>query len=150
MRKLSVWVMIGIIIATLIQSACSATAGESASAAKAEPPSITEKVEGSEFNRVILSEKAAARVQVKTSKIRSETVAGAKKLVVPYASLIYGLHGETWVYTSPAPLTFQRATVMVDYIEGDNAYLLEGPAEGTDVADVAVPELYGADTGVGK
>lgn len=150
MRKLSVWVMIVIIIATLIQSACSAANAGSSSAAKPEPPSVSEKVDGSEFNRVTLTEKAAQRVQVKTSKVRTETVSGAKKLVVPYASLIYGLHGETWVYTSPAPLTFQRATVTVEYIEGENAFLTEGPAEGTEVADVAVAELYGADTGVGK
>lgn len=148
MRYASKFIMLIVIIAALLQGACAAA--DDGAATKPEPPSKTEKVDGSDFNRVILTEKAAARVQVKTSKVREEEVAGAKKLVVPYASLIYGLHGETWVYTSPAPLTFQRAVVAVDYIEGENAYLKEGPAVGTEVADVAVAELYGADTGVGK
>lgn len=147
MRYTTQWGMIILILASLIQSACSAA---STPAVASEKPSITEKVDGSEFNRVILTERAAQRIEVRTSKVREEQVKGAKKLVVPYASIIYGLHGETWVYVSPAPLTFQRVPIIVDYIEGDNAYLNEGPAVGTDVADVAVAELYGADTGVGK
>lgn len=148
MRFKSVWAVIALLVTALLLNACSSA--ETASVAKPEPPSKIEKVDGSEFNRVILTEQGAQKVQVRTSKVREETISGAQKLVVPYASLIYGLHGETWVYVSPAPLTFQRAVVDVDYIDGDNAYLKTGPEVGTDVADIAVAELYGADTGVGK
>lgn len=75
---------------------------------------------------------------------------GVRQLVVPYAALIYGLHGETWVYTNPEPLVFVRQPVTIDYIEGGEAVLLEGPPAGTAVATVGVAELYGIDTGVGK
>jgi hypothetical protein len=71
-------------------------------------------------------------------------------MVIPYAAVIYDLHGETWTYTSPEPLTFVRQAITVDYIEGDMAVLSDGPAAGTQVATVGVAELYGADTGVGK
>ena len=64
--------------------------------------------------------------------------------------VIYDLDGATWVYTSPEPLVFVRYPIVVDYIEGDQAYLVEGPPAGTEVATVGVAELYGADTGVGK
>lgn len=148
MRFASIWLTVVMLIALLVQSGCSSA--DKADGTKPEPPSKVEKVDGSEFNRVILTEKAAERVQVRTSKVREENVSGGKKLVVPYASLIYGLHGETWVYVSPSPLTYQRAVVEVDFIEGENVYLKAGPSVGTDVADVAVAELYGADTGVGK
>ena len=74
----------------------------------------------------------------------------AAKLVVPTGALIYDLNGETWIYISPEPLQFLRYAVQVDYIEGDMVVLLEGPPTGTKVVTVGVPELHGADTGVGK
>ncbi len=75
---------------------------------------------------------------------------GALKKVVPYSAVIYDLTGGTWVYTSPEPLTYVREPISVDYIEGDMAVLADGPDVGTLVATVAVAELYGIDTGVGK
>jgi len=72
------------------------------------------------------------------------------QLVVPVASLLYDLNGETWIYISPAPLQFLREQVVVDYIMDDMVVLVAGPPVGTKVAIVGVPELHGADTGVGK
>ena len=72
------------------------------------------------------------------------------QLVVPVASLLYGLNGETWIYISPEALQFLRVPVVVDYIIGDMVVLVDGPAAGTKVAVVGVAELHGADTGVGK
>jgi hypothetical protein len=75
---------------------------------------------------------------------------GVQGLVIPYAALLYGINGETWAYTNPAPLTFVRQPITVDYIDGGLVYLLDGPAVGTEVVTVGAPELFGADTGVGK
>ncbi len=75
---------------------------------------------------------------------------GDRRLVVPYSALIYDLNGDTWIYISPEPLVFTRHPVTVEYVEGDLAVLLDGPPVGTMVATVGVPELYGADTGIGK
>lgn len=86
------------------------------------------------------------QVRVKLSMAGS----GAQAKIVPYASVIYGLNGETWVYVNPEPLVYHREPVTVAYIDGDNAVLSEGPAVGTQVVTVGVAELYGADTGVGK
>ena len=72
------------------------------------------------------------------------------QLTVPVASLIYGLNGETWIYISPDHLQFLRVPVVVDYIIGDMVVLVDGPNAGTKVVIVGVPELHGADTGVGK
>jgi len=72
------------------------------------------------------------------------------RLIVPTAALLYDLNGETWIYTSPEPLHFLREPVVVDYIKGDQVILDEGPPAGTLVAVLGVPELFGADTGVGK
>lgn len=72
------------------------------------------------------------------------------RLIVPTSALLYDLNGETWIYTNPEPLHFLREPVVVDYIIGDQVVLTEGPPAGTAVAVVGVPELFGADTGVGK
>ena len=72
------------------------------------------------------------------------------QLVVPVASLLYDLNGETWIYINTESLQFLRVPVVVDYIKDDMVVLLEGPPAGTKVAVVGVAELHGADTGVGK
>lgn len=140
------WMIVVLLIAGLLLSACTKTVESAAS----EKPALVELIEGTEFNRVVLTEKAAQRLDIQTVPIREEQVNGTARKVVPYASVIYDLHGETWVYTSPELLTFVRQPITVDYIEVDMAFLVDGPAVGTEVATVGVAELYGADTGVGK
>jgi hypothetical protein len=85
-------------------------------------------------------------------RVRVETpLAGGRGLrkVVPYSSLIYGAHGETWVYTSPEPLTYVRHPVSVDYVEDDLAVLSDGPDAGTEVVSVGAAELFGTEFEVG-
>lgn len=74
---------------------------------------------------------------------------GAERLAVPYGALVYGPHGDTWVYTNPQPLTFVREAVSVAFIHGDQAILDSGPAVGTRVATVGVAQLYGEEIGIG-
>ena len=76
--------------------------------------------------------------------------AKVSRSVVPYTAVIYDLQGDTWVYTNPAPLTFVRDHVKVDYIDDDTAVLSEAPAVGTKVVSVGVAELFGTEFGVGK
>jgi multidrug efflux pump subunit AcrA (membrane-fusion protein) len=109
-----------------------------------------EAIEGTELNRLTLTEKAAQRLDIQTAQVREEQVDGAQRLVVPYSALIYDLEGKTWIYISPQPLTYVREPVTVDQIEGDMVVLVEGPATGTEVVTVGVAELYGTDTGIGK
>ena len=74
----------------------------------------------------------------------------AQRKVVPYASVLYGVHGETWVYTNPEPLVFVRSPITIDYIDGDLAILSEGPEVGTTIVTLGATELFGAETGVSK
>lgn len=148
MRSRTLWIIVGLLIASLALSACGKASAIAVTPKEA--PYTLEKMDGSDFNLVTLTEKAAQRLVLETGKVSEEQVAGAKRMVVPYSALIYGLHGETWVYVSPKPLSFNRTVVTVDYIEGDNVILVEGPAVGTEIATVAVAELYGVDTGVKK
>lgn len=141
------WMMVVLlIIAGLLLSAC---AKASATTTKVDPSKV-EAIEGSEFKRVTVTEKAAQRLDIQTTPVREEQIDGKQRLVVPYAAVIYGLKGETWAYTNPEPLVFVRQPISVDHIEGDLVVLLEGPPVGTVVVTVGGAELYGAETGVSK
>jgi len=111
-------------------------------------PSSVEEIEGSDFSRVILTEKAMERIDLQTAKV-DEMRFSPPRLVVPYASVIYGPNGETWIYTMPESRTFIRYTIDIDYIEGDLVVLNEGPPAGTIVATVGATELYGAEFEMG-
>ena len=68
---------------------------------------------------------------------------------VAYSALLYDIKGATWVFVSTGPRVFVRAPVTVDHIEGDVAFLSNGPPVGTPVVVVGATELYGAEVGVG-
>ena len=112
---------------------------------QAEHPAEVKKIEGTDLSQVILTERAAQRLDVRTDQVREQ---GAKK-VIPYSSLIYDMNGQTWVYTNPEPRTYVRSKVNVDYIKGETAFLNDGPPAGTAIATVAVAELYGTEFKVG-
>ena len=87
-------------------------------------------------------------VRVKLAMLASGTTL---RKIVPYAAVIYDVNGGTWVYTKePNALSFVRQSITVDYIEGDLAFLTDGPPAGTEVVTVGGAELYGAETGVSK
>ncbi len=105
-------------------------------------PSKLEPIEGTDLSKVILTEKAAERIGVETMS--------ASGTSVPYAAVIYDIEGNTWIYTSPEPLTFVREPVVIDHIEGDMAFLKEGLPSSLNVVTVGVAELWGTETGVSK
>ena len=115
-------------------------------AAGPEAPYRLEQVPGSPLKRVVVTAKAAQRLDIQTGQI---TTAPSGKLIAPYRALQYDIEGRPWVYTNPEPLSFVRHKVTVERIEGDNVTLVDGPPAGTPVVTVGVAELYGAERGVG-
>jgi hypothetical protein len=121
-------------------------------------PAKLERIEGSDLQRVRLSQRASERLGIETAPVReaqvtrrgAPTAAATSRIVVPYSAVVYDLRGETWAYVTTEPLVFQRHALRVDYIEGDLAVLLEGPPVGTVVVTVGVAELFGIELGVGK
>jgi hypothetical protein len=140
MKRIGPWVVIGLVIAGTVFAGC---AQAPSSAAKEEAIKI-EKHEGSP-STITLSERAAERLGIETAEIRGE---GAQK-VIPYAAIIYDAQGATWTYATAASLVYERASIAIDRIDGDNAFLTDGPPSGTAVVTVGAAELYGAETGVG-
>jgi hypothetical protein len=107
-------------------------------------PAKAEQVTGLDVKKVTFDRQAAERVSLRTAVVR-RTESGT---VLPYAALIYDEHGVVWVYTNPAPLTFQRVEVVVDRIVDDLVRLRHGPAPGTRVVTVGATQVYGAELDV--
>lgn len=137
MKQIYRWILLVIVLTSLI-SACAPKASTST---KVDPVKL-EPIDGTDFKRVILTEKAAQRLDIKTAEVSGTTI--------PYAAVIYDTEGNTWIYTSPEPLTFVRAPIAIDHIDGDQAILSEGLDSATSVVTLGVSELYGAETGVSK
>jgi hypothetical protein len=148
MRRSKRWIAaVGLLIAIPQLAACTQTSAEATGGAE---PAKVELVEGSEdTSRVTLTPKAVERLGIRTTPIGETTVAGKKRKVVPYGAVLYDAEGRTSVYVSPAPNTYVRQPITVDFIQGDRAVLVAGPAAGTAIVTVGAAELYGAETGVG-
>lgn len=138
MKQIYRSILVLIVFAGLLLSAC----GAKSSTTEKISPSRLEPAEGTDLSRVILTEKAAERLGIETVTASGNSV--------PYAAVIYDIEGNTWVYTNPEPLTFVRAPIEIDHIEGDTAILLESLDSDWTVVTVGVSELYGTETGVSK
>ena len=147
MKSLTPKILGVLVFAVLLLSACGPNSvpvtGEKTA------PSMVEPIEGSEFSRVTLTEKAVERLGLQTTPVQVKEMS-SEHLAVPYSAVLYGLQGETWVYTNPEPLVYVREPIDVDHIEGDWVALVEGPEVGTPVVTVGVSLLYGAEVGVSK
>jgi hypothetical protein len=131
MKRIGSSFVVGLIVAGVVISGCSQPAA--AAPKESGPATIT------------LSAKAAERLGVQTGEVRGD---GAQK-TIPYAAIIYDAKGATWTYAATGGLVYERASIAVDRIEGDDAYLTDGPPSGTAVVTRGAAELYGAETGVG-
>ena len=134
-----------LVICGLVLSAC----GNNPTSAEKVEPITLEKIDDTR-NRLILTERAAERLDIQTVPVGETTMDEGTYLVVPYSAIIYDLTGGVWVYVNPAPLTYHREQVSVETIDGESVLLKDGPSVGTMVVTIGVPELYGSDTGVGK
>lgn len=141
-------------------AACSGAAASDAEETTSHAVKV-EPVQGSDVSMVILTQQAVERLGIKTGQVRDARLAGRRlaggaagpvttRRVVPYPAVLYDEHGDTWAFTSPAPLTFVRQRIDVDYITGGMAVLLDGPPAGTPVVTVGAIELLGAELGVGE
>jgi hypothetical protein len=108
-------------------------------------PAKLHEVEGSEAVQVTFTAEGAERTGLRTERVRPS----GDHRVVPYAALIYDDQGKTFVYTAPKPLSFVRAPVVVDRIEGDRVLLSDGPAAGSQVVTVGAAEVYGSELEIG-
>ena len=140
------WIVLVLTVATLPLAACGGGAGGSEEATE---PAVLEQIEGSDAMRIVLTEKAAERLAIETAPAQEASADGTSvQVAIPYAAVLYEPEGTTFTYTSTEPLVFVRQPITVDRIEGDLAFLTEGPPAGTAVVVVGAAELFGTELGI--
>ena len=136
------WLILIVIVLSLPLSAC---APQSVGEEESRPVHLV-PITGTDLNRITLTEKAAERLGLQTSTVLDQQINGAKRLVVPYAALLYDASGSAWVYVNVEPLVFVRQSIIVDFIKGDEAVLSEGPQAGAVVVTLGATELFGSES----
>ena len=121
--------------------------GGDAEGAPDQAPARVEPIKGSDVSRVVLSKDAATRLGIQTAPIMAGTLSRreGRHTVIPYDAVLYAANGSTFTYTSPKPLVFVRAPIVVGDIRRGTAELLSGPPMGTSVVTVGSQELYGTE-----
>jgi hypothetical protein len=137
-RRLALLVLLPVALAV---SGCGGSSGDDESGT----PAIVEHVKGSNIERVRLTAEAARRIGVRTAVV--QRAGTGNDLVIPYGALLYDPDGNTWAYTSPKPLVFQRQNVKVARIEGSTVLLVKGPSPGTRVVTEGATEIWGVEYG---
>jgi hypothetical protein len=120
-------------------------------------PATVEKMPGSSFSRITLTERAIERLAIETEAVRQTEIGGKRRKVVSYGAVIYEHTGNAYVYTNTQPRVFVRAPITIeriDELDGDQsaetvAILSKGPSVGVPVVTVGGPELFGAEFGIG-
>lgn len=112
-------------------------------------PALVEHIDGSDLSKITLTERAAQRLDIQVGSVTEQTIESTVRLVVPFGAIFYDSMGKAWVYTNPGGLSYIRAAVTVDRIEGDVAILSDGPEVGSSVVSVGAALLYGTEFGVG-
>jgi hypothetical protein len=147
MKTMNRWIMLALTLVSLGLGGC----GPKAAATEKTQPALLEPLDdGTDRKRVMLTEKAAQRIDLQTAEVTTAQVNGADRRVIPYAAVLYDTAGNTWVYTNPGGLTFVREAVAIETIDGDQAVLASGLESAGRVVTVGVAELFGAETGVSK
>jgi hypothetical protein len=136
-----------LVFLVVVSAIAAASSAPAAAAPPTEPAVTVEEIEGSELERLTLSEAAATRLGVQTSPVQAAAAAG--RMVVPYSAVVYDAAGEAWAYENVDGLTFVRHPLTVESVVDGEAFLTEGPALEALVVTVGAAELYGVEKGVG-
>ena len=114
-----------------------------------------EDTPGTDAKTLIFTEEALAHLDVKTEPVRELQVtrrgeAIGLRLAIPHSAMTYDAEGRPWVYVKEDPDTFLRKSVEIDFMDADYVYLAGGLEAGEEVVTVGVPEMQGAEFGVGE
>lgn len=138
------WFLFPTLLAALL-SACSQAGGVEPTA---QPALVVEEIPGSDLARLSLSARAAERLGIATSPVTTRTDGVDTRRVIPFSAVLYDADGGTWAYANPELLTYERVTIDVLFVDGEEAILAVGPPPGTMVVTTGAAELWGAESGI--
>jgi hypothetical protein len=137
MRHSPRWIAGSVIASVVLLSACTPVEEESTAGSG-----------GATYDgkQVEMEAEAVERLDIQSTPVRKG--ARGSELMIPYAAVVYGPSGDTWTYARPEPRIFERAPIDIDRIDGNKAFLSDGPRPGTQVVTQGAPELLGVEIGI--
>ena len=108
------------------------------------------EVEHYQASKITPAEEEGGHPVVTLTKLGAEKIGletePIEKRRVPYSALLYdAAGGQPYVFVRMKGLSFHREDVTVEKIDGDMVNLTDGPANGTQVVTVGVPQVHGAE-----
>ena len=82
--------------------------------------------------------------------VHLQTAKALMASIIPYAAIVYDIHGDSWVFRSPEQNKFVRKRVEIRFVEDGRAVLQSGLKAGDSVVVDGVAELFGTEFGTGK
>ena len=153
MRHASRWAAALLLVGGTALSGCAGSA-VGAPAPGSEQPARVEPVPGTDAKKVVLTERAAARLGIRTetaSLVASTGAAGTEaRTTVPYSALLYDTKGDTWVFEEVAVHTYLRRKIDVEVVDGETVVTRRGPSLTAEVVTVGAAMLYGTELGTGS
>jgi RND family efflux transporter MFP subunit len=74
----------------------------------------------------------------------------SENYILPYSSVVYDIHGGTWVYINTAPNEYIRQRIELKDVIDNQAIYRRGPPPATAVVILGTAELFGTEFGGGK
>ena len=124
-------------------TACQGASGAEPEDAIAAAASVEPAADGGPA-RLHLTEESVLRLGLETTPVEGTAAA----LAVPYAAVVYDAEGASWVFVEVEDRVYQRASITITAIEGDDVGLSDGPPPGAEVVTVAAAELVGVEAGI--
>ena len=138
--------MVKNVVSVLMAATALAACGEAKGAEpEAEPVVQIEESDEAGVSRVTLSDIGSQRIGLELTDVST----GADGLEIPYDAVLYDPNGATWTFVSLQPNVYMRQSITIDHIDGDTAFLTDGPTAGAKIVSTGANELYGAEIGVG-
>jgi hypothetical protein len=114
-----------------------------------------EETPGTDAKTLIFTEEALIHLGVKAEAVREREAthrgeARGLRVAIPHSSMSYDASGHPWVYVREDADSFLRKSVEIDFMDADWIYLVSGLKAGDEVVTVGVPEMQGAEFGVGE
>jgi len=144
MRTARPWGIASLFMAAGLGLAGCQTVATGAEADPANAPAVVEETGDGEPARLSLTAEAVERLRLETAQVQQ----GAGGLTIPYSAVVYDADGATWTFVEVEDRVYQRESIAIAAIDGDNVTLSSGPPAGTSVVTVAAAELVGVEAGI--
>jgi len=111
------------------------------------PPTADPLTSSTHLYYAIPNNHASLRPMQRVTVVIQTSGKSTHALALPWSAVVFDIYGGSWVYIQKSNHVFERKRVFLDHVDGKQAIISEGPAEGAKVVVNGALELFGVETG---